>query len=127
MNDHFMPVGKPAPPRPRRPEAFISLMIQSLPFLISSPVPSQSPRLRAASRENDSKPKTFVNMRSLSSSMLLLYHCEPETSETLGQQTSDDPLRCQHADQETERPLRIFYRLHVQFRRKRQKLETEHH
>ena len=25
--DHFRPVGKPAPPRPRRPEAFIVLMI----------------------------------------------------------------------------------------------------
>ena len=30
-NDHFMPVGKPAPPRPRRLEAFISLMIHSGP------------------------------------------------------------------------------------------------
>ena len=24
MNDHLRPVGKPAPPRPRRPDAFIS-------------------------------------------------------------------------------------------------------
>gem|GEM_PF-4791985 len=24
MNDHFTPVGNPAPPRPRRPEAFTS-------------------------------------------------------------------------------------------------------
>ena len=30
-NDHFMPVGKPAPPRPRRLEAFISSMIHSGP------------------------------------------------------------------------------------------------
>src|ERR1700761_9064823 len=30
-NDHFMPVGKPAPPRPRRPEAFMVLMIHSGP------------------------------------------------------------------------------------------------
>ena len=29
MNDHFMPVGKPAPPRPRRPEAFTASMIAS--------------------------------------------------------------------------------------------------
>ena len=26
MNDHFRPVGKPAPPRPRRPEAFTASM-----------------------------------------------------------------------------------------------------
>src|ERR1700735_3995175 len=29
--DHLSPVGKPAPPRPRRPEAFISLMMPSAP------------------------------------------------------------------------------------------------
>src|SRR5664279_1714535 len=31
-NDHFIPVGKPAPPRPRRLEAFISAITQSAPF-----------------------------------------------------------------------------------------------
>ncbi len=29
MNDHFMPVGKPAPPRPRRPESLTAAMIAS--------------------------------------------------------------------------------------------------
>ena len=29
MNDHFMPVGKPAPPRPRRPESLTAVMIAS--------------------------------------------------------------------------------------------------
>jgi hypothetical protein len=29
MNDTFMPVGKPAPPRPRRPESFSSWTISS--------------------------------------------------------------------------------------------------
>src|ERR1700753_348223 len=33
-NDHFKPVGKPAPPRPRRFEAFISLMMPSGPSSI---------------------------------------------------------------------------------------------
>ncbi len=33
MNDHFRPVGKPAPPRPRRPDALISLMMPSRPSL----------------------------------------------------------------------------------------------
>src|ERR1700694_1519763 len=50
MNDHFSPVGKPAPPRPRRPEAFISAMIQSRPLSMIALVPSQAPRRRAPSR-----------------------------------------------------------------------------
>src|SRR4029079_1707354 len=29
MNDHFSPVGKPAPPRPRRPESFTTLTISA--------------------------------------------------------------------------------------------------
>ena len=29
MKDHFMPVGKPAPPRPRRPESFTAVTIAS--------------------------------------------------------------------------------------------------
>jgi hypothetical protein len=29
MNDHFMPVGKPAPPRPRRPESLTAVTIAS--------------------------------------------------------------------------------------------------
>ena len=48
MNDHFSPVGKPAPPRPRRPDFFISSMIQSRPFSSRNLVPSQAPRIFAA-------------------------------------------------------------------------------
>ena len=44
MNDHLRPVGKPAPPRPRRPDALISSMIASWPRWISALVLSQSPR-----------------------------------------------------------------------------------
>ena len=29
MKPHFMPVGKPAPPRPRRPESFTAVMTSS--------------------------------------------------------------------------------------------------
>ena len=47
MNDHFRPVGNPAPPRPRRPDAFISSMIASRPLSRIALVPSQSPRARA--------------------------------------------------------------------------------
>ena len=50
MNDHLSPVGNPAPPRPRRPLAFISSMMPSLPLASSALVLSQSPRLRAAAK-----------------------------------------------------------------------------
>ena len=50
MNDHLSPVGKPAPPRPRKPDAFTSLMIASCPRAIIAAVPSQAPRARAAFR-----------------------------------------------------------------------------
>ena len=38
MNDHFMPVGKPAPPRPRRLESLTAAMIAagSMPSALSS-------------------------------------------------------------------------------------------
>ncbi len=38
MNDHFMPVGKPAPPRPRRPESLTAVMTSSglMPKALSS-------------------------------------------------------------------------------------------
>jgi len=56
MKLHFIPVGKPAPPRPRRPDAFTLSMIASCPAAISAFVPSQSPRRIAASSDHDWKP-----------------------------------------------------------------------
>ena len=56
MKLHFMPVGKPAPPRPRRPDALIISMIASWPMAISLAVSSQSPRACAAFKSGDWKP-----------------------------------------------------------------------
>src|SRR5262245_35354229 len=69
MSDHFSPVGKPAPPRPRRPEAFTSLTMASRPLSRMALVPSQAPRLRAPSRPQSPRPYRFLKMRSLSSSI----------------------------------------------------------
>ena len=56
MNDHFSPVGKPAPPRPRRPEAFISLTIQSRPLSMMPAVSSHAPRAIAPFNERSNMP-----------------------------------------------------------------------
>src|SRR6476660_170168 len=66
MNDHFSPVGKPAPPRPRKPDDLISLMMPSWPFSISVLVLSQAPRALAPSSFQSWKPYRFLKMRSLS-------------------------------------------------------------
>ena len=44
MKDHFNPEGKPAPPRPRSPEALICSINQESPFKMMSLVRCQSPR-----------------------------------------------------------------------------------
>ena len=56
MKLHFMPVGKPAPPRPRRPDSLTASMIASCPRCISLAVSSQSPRARASFSHGSWKP-----------------------------------------------------------------------
>src|ERR671936_588205 len=71
MNDHLRPVGKPAPPRPRKPDSFTSLMIHSLPFSRMRLVPFHAPRRRAFSSRQPCSPYRFLKMRSRSCSMRL--------------------------------------------------------
>ena len=56
MNDHFSPVEKPAPPRPRRPEFLMLSMIQAGPMAIMSAVAFQQPRFFAPSRPQSWNP-----------------------------------------------------------------------
>src|SRR5690349_12898442 len=44
MNDHFMPVGKPAPPRPRRPESFTAAITSSCDIVSAFFRPAYPPR-----------------------------------------------------------------------------------
>ena len=53
MKDHFNPEGKPAPPRPRSPEALICSINQESPFKMMSLVRCQSPRFYFGSERDN--------------------------------------------------------------------------
>lgn len=66
MNDHFRPDGKPAPPRPRSPDFFISSMIASGPVHSKSRVRCQAPRFSALGSRQSCSPYRLRKMRSWS-------------------------------------------------------------
>ena len=69
---HLIPVEKPAPPLPRKPEEIISSVILSLPFNNISFVLSQSPRSFASARFQGLKPYKLLKILSLLSNIYFL-------------------------------------------------------
>ena len=107
MKDHFSPVGKPAPPRPRRPDAFISSTIHSRPFSSSALVLSHWPRAIAPFRPQSWRPYRLVKMRSLSSSMSsILHRCIDESQPALDAREPAFDAGWRDADFGSPRPWR---------------------
>ena len=97
MKPHLVPVGKPAPPRPRRPEAFITSMILSCPSVEQRlgvvPIPARArgvepPRLEAVEVGEDAvlvsehaprPPKLSAVIRARTAGIQT--HCAPRQSQ----------------------------------------------
>ena len=60
---HLMPVGNPAPPRPRRPEAVTSSIVARGPISMARSSPTKPPRARYSSTEKGSITPQRANVR----------------------------------------------------------------